>query len=33
MTSAHQRRLSIIRRNQWVGFRPALLLPCRPALS
>jgi serine/threonine-protein kinase len=27
----HRRRLSIGRRNQWVGFRPAALLPYRPA--
>jgi formylglycine-generating enzyme required for sulfatase activity len=27
----HRRRLSIARRNQWVGFRPACLLPYRPA--
>jgi serine/threonine-protein kinase len=30
MVAHHQRRLSITRRNQWVGFRPALFLPCRP---
>jgi serine/threonine-protein kinase len=30
MTAAHRRRLSVVRRNQWTGFRPALLLPCRP---
>ncbi len=30
LTSWHRRRLSVARRNQWVGFRPALLLPCRP---
>jgi formylglycine-generating enzyme required for sulfatase activity len=29
----HRRRLSTTRRNYWVGFRPALLLPCRPALA
>jgi serine/threonine-protein kinase len=28
----HQRNLSMTRRNQWVGFRPACLLPVRPAL-
>ncbi len=28
---AHRRRLSIARRNRWVGFRPACLLPYRPA--
>lgn len=27
----HRRRLSICRRNYWTGFRPALLLPCKPA--
>lgn len=27
MKSAHRRQLSVTRRNQWVGFRPALLLP------
>lgn len=32
MTCWHRRRLSITRRNRWVGFRPALPLPCRPAL-
>ncbi|HEY8504069.1 MAG TPA: SUMF1/EgtB/PvdO family nonheme iron enzyme, partial [Gemmataceae bacterium] len=31
MTAHHRRRLSVTRRNRWVGFRPALLLPCRPA--
>jgi serine/threonine-protein kinase len=31
MRSWHRRRLSVTRRNQWVGFRPALLLACRPA--
>jgi len=31
MKSSHQRNLSIARRNQWVGFRPACLLPVRPA--
>jgi serine/threonine-protein kinase len=31
MASWHRRRLSVTRRNQWVGFRPALFLPCRPA--
>lgn len=29
--SSHQRNLSQIRRNKWVGFRPACLLPVRPA--
>jgi serine/threonine-protein kinase len=32
MVSSHRRRLSITRRNRWVGFRPALFLACRPAL-
>jgi serine/threonine-protein kinase len=32
MATWHRRRLSVIRRNHWVGFRPAFLLPCRPAL-
>lgn len=32
MVAWHRRRLSITRRNQWVGFRPASFLPCRPAL-
>jgi serine/threonine-protein kinase len=32
MPSWHRRRLALTRRNQWVGFRPALFLPCRPAL-
>lgn len=27
----HRRRLAKTRRNRWVGFRPALFLPCRPA--
>ena len=31
MVSAHRRRLGITRRNYWVGFRPACLLPCWPA--
>ena len=31
MACSHRRRLSKARRNQWVGFRPACLLPCRPA--
>jgi serine/threonine-protein kinase len=29
---SHRRRLSIGRRNKWVSFRPAALLPYRPAL-
>ncbi len=32
MKSNHQRNLSITRRNQWVGFRLACLLPVRPAV-
>jgi formylglycine-generating enzyme required for sulfatase activity len=31
MRAWNRRRLSVIRRNQWVGFRPACFLPCRPA--
>jgi formylglycine-generating enzyme required for sulfatase activity len=31
MTCFHRRRLSITRRNRWVGFRPAFLQPFRPA--
>ncbi len=31
MMSRHRRNLSVTRRNQWVGFRPACLLPVRPA--
>jgi serine/threonine-protein kinase len=31
MKASHQRNLSQTRRNQWVGFRPACLLPVRPA--
>jgi serine/threonine-protein kinase len=30
MKASHQRNLSQTRRNQWVGFRPACLLPLRP---
>jgi serine/threonine-protein kinase len=33
MVSWHRRRLSITRRNQWVGFRPACLIPYRPAIT
>jgi serine/threonine-protein kinase len=33
MTSWHRRRLSITGRNYWVGFRPALLFGCRPAID
>lgn len=32
MAAWHRRQLSLTRRNQWVGFRPACLLPIRPAL-
>lgn len=31
MRASHQRNLSQLRRNKWVGFRPACLLPVRPA--
>jgi serine/threonine-protein kinase len=31
MKASHQRNLSVMRRNKWVGFRPACLLPVRPA--
>jgi formylglycine-generating enzyme required for sulfatase activity len=31
MPAWHRRRLSVTRRNRWVGFRPACLLPCFPA--
>jgi serine/threonine-protein kinase len=31
MSASHRRRLSVTRRNQWVGFRPACMLPCCPA--
>jgi serine/threonine-protein kinase len=31
MVAWHRRRLSVIRRNAWVGFRPAFLQPWRPA--
>jgi serine/threonine-protein kinase len=31
MVAWHRRRLSVTRRNQWVGFRPALLAAWRPA--
>jgi formylglycine-generating enzyme required for sulfatase activity len=33
MVSWHRRRLSVTRRNAWTGFRPAVLLGCRPALD
>ena len=32
MKSTHRRNLSVARRNQWVGFRPACVLPVRPAV-
>ena len=32
MRAWHRRKLSIYRRNQWVGFRPACFLPCAPAI-
>lgn len=32
MYASHQRKLRITRRNHWTGFRPALLLPIRPAV-
>lgn len=31
MAAHHRRRLAVIRRNRWTGFRPACLLACRPA--
>jgi serine/threonine-protein kinase len=31
--STYRRRLSLIRRNHWTGFRVAALLPCRPAVG
>jgi serine/threonine-protein kinase len=31
MVSCHRRQLSAIRRNYWVGFRPASFLGCRPS--
>ena len=31
LVSWHRRQLAMIRRNYWVGFRPACFLPCRPA--
>jgi serine/threonine-protein kinase len=31
MAAWHRRRLSVRRRNRWVGFRPACLMPYRPA--
>jgi serine/threonine-protein kinase len=32
MRASHRRNLSVTRRNKWVGFRPACLLPVRPAV-
>jgi formylglycine-generating enzyme required for sulfatase activity len=32
MRACHRRKLSVHRRNQWVGFRPACFLPCAPAI-
>jgi serine/threonine-protein kinase len=32
MRAWHRRKLSVHRRNQWVGFRPACFLPCAPAI-
>ncbi len=32
LASSHRRKLSVTRRNYWVGFRPALFLPCRPGV-
>ncbi|QJX00436.1 formylglycine-generating enzyme family protein [Frigoriglobus tundricola] len=32
MRASHRRNLAVTRRNQWVGFRPACLLPVRPAV-
>jgi formylglycine-generating enzyme required for sulfatase activity len=32
MRACHRRNLSVTRRNKWVGFRPACLLPVRPAV-
>ncbi len=31
LRACHRRRLSVVRRNDWVGIRPACLLPVRPA--
>jgi serine/threonine-protein kinase len=33
LKSSHRRMLSVARRNQWVGFRLAVFLPVRPAVS
>jgi serine/threonine-protein kinase len=32
MAGWHRRKLAMIRRNHWVGFRPACLLACQPAV-
>lgn len=32
MKGTHRRNLSVARRNKWVGFRPACVLPVRPAV-
>jgi len=32
MSCFHRRRLSVTRRNQWVGIRPASFLRCCPAV-
>jgi serine/threonine-protein kinase len=32
MRAWHRRKLSVHRRNQWVGFRPACFLPCAPVI-
>jgi formylglycine-generating enzyme required for sulfatase activity len=32
MRASHRRNLSVARRNKWVGFRPACVLPIRPAV-
>jgi formylglycine-generating enzyme required for sulfatase activity len=32
MHACHRRKLSVHRRNQWVGFRPACFLPCAPTI-
>lgn len=31
LKATHRRNLSVVRRNRWVGFRPACVLPVRPA--
>ena len=32
LMATHRRNLSVTRRNQWTGFRPACVLPVRPAV-